>query len=81
MSASRTSVGLKSILAVKMLALSTPVLLNISQQSGKRIMIEPLSSTVAITSSQPFWDGSAFTPVKRSAEEVSCSIFLFPCAH
>jgi hypothetical protein len=81
MSKFRISVGLKKISDAKMHAPSIPVLPSTSQLSEKGIIIWLLRSTVAITSSQPFWGGSAFTPVKRSVEEVSCSIFLFPSAH
>jgi hypothetical protein len=70
MSGSQTGIGSRRTLAVKMPVRSILVLLNTSQKYGKRIMIWPLRSIAATISSRRFWDGSAFTPVKRNAEEV-----------
>ena len=81
MSRSRTSAGSRRISGVKTPVRSTPVPLNISQQSGKRIMIWPSNSTGRTISSRPFWAESVSIPVKRSVEEDSSSIFPSPSAH
>jgi len=57
------------------------VLPGTSQLSERGIIIWLLRSTVAITSSQPFWGGSASTLARRSAEEELSSINLSPFAH
>jgi hypothetical protein len=81
MSRFRINVGLKKISDAKMPAPSILVLPSISLQSEKGIIIWLLRSTVAITSSQPFWGGSASTLARRSAEEEFSSINLSPFAH
>jgi hypothetical protein len=65
MSSFRMTAGLRRTSAVKMLARSILVPPSTFQKSGKRIIIALLRSTVPITSFLPFWDGSAFTPVRR----------------